>query len=206
MQKTFATAALVATAALTFTACGDDAPTAPSGSSSSSLPSGVNDADVTFATEMIQHHAGALSMVDMTAGRNLDPEVQALAEDIRMAQTPEIETMSDWLQEWDQPVPETVRDHANAHGDHSDGDSGDDTGSGMPGMMSAEEMAELENTSDAEFEDAWLRAMIEHHQGAIEMANSEQADGENTDAIALAEKIAADQEAEIKKMEQMLDS
>lgn len=204
MKKTLASAALMATAALTFTACSDDAPTAQS--SSSSLPAGVNDADVTFATEMIQHHAGALSMVDMTAGRNLDPEVQALAEDIRLAQTPEIETMSDWLQEWGEPIPETVRDHANAHGDHGDDDTGSDTGSDMPGMMSTEEMAELENASDAEFEDAWLRAMIVHHQGAIEMAKTEQAEGENSDAIALAKKIASDQEAEIEKLEQMLDS
>ena len=204
MKKILASAALAVTAALTLAACGDDAPTDQSGSSS--LPQGVNEADVTFATEMIQHHAGALAMVDMTMGRTLDPQVQALAEDIRAAQTPEIETMTDWLQEWDQPVPETVRDHANAHGDDSGDDSGDDMSSDMPGMMSAEEMSELEAMSDSEFQDAWLRAMIEHHQGAIEMSNTEIADGENADAIALAEKIASDQAAEIDLMEQMLDA
>ena len=202
MKKILASVALVVTAALTLTACGDDSTNATGQSGASALPQGVNDADVTFATEMIQHHAGALAMVDMTMGRKLDPEVQSLAEDIRAAQTPEIETMSDWLQEWDQPVPETVRDHANAHG----GGSGGDMGSQMPGMMSAKEMAELEGMPDAEFQDAWLRAMIEHHQGAIEMANTEQADGENPDAIALAKKIAADQEAEITTIKQMLDS
>ena len=40
-----------------------------------------NKADVTFATDMIQHHAQALSMVDLTMDRELEPEVQELAED-----------------------------------------------------------------------------------------------------------------------------
>ncbi len=56
-----------------------------------------NDADVRFASEMVQHHAQALSMVDLTLGRDLSPEVATLAEDIRGAQAPEIETMTDWL-------------------------------------------------------------------------------------------------------------
>ena len=206
MKKILASTALVVTAALTLTACGDDATTEGGQSGSDSLPQGVNAADVTFATQMIQHHAGALTMVDMTMGRRLAPEVEALAEDIRAAQAPEIETMSDWLQEWGEPVPETVRDHANAHGDHSGDDGSDDLGSEMPGMMSEEETAELEDASGAVFEDAWLRAMIEHHQGAIEMASIEEAEGEHTDVIALARKIASDQEAEITKMEKMLDS
>ena len=98
-----------------------------------------NDADVAFATDMIQHHAQALSMVDLTMGRRLDPEVQQLAEDIREAQGPEIEQMTGWLTDWDQPIPETVRDHANAHGD---GEMEMD--SDMPGMMSSEEMSDLE--------------------------------------------------------------
>ena len=200
MKKTLASAVLAVITTVTLTACGDDAPAARSGSSS--LPTGVNDADVTFAAEMIQHHAGAHALVDMTAGRDLDPEVHALAEGIRMAQAPEIETMSDWLQEWGQPVPETVRDHANAHGGHGGGD----TGSDMPGMLSDEEMAELAGASDAEFEDAWLRAMIEHHRGAIEMAETEHADGQNSDAVELAKKIATEQAAEIDKMQRNIGS
>ena len=76
-----------------------------------------NDADVAFATAMIQHHAQALVMVDLTMGQDLDPELAALGEQIRATQAPEIEQMADWLTDWDEPVPETVRDHANAHGD-----------------------------------------------------------------------------------------
>lgn len=158
-----------------------------------------NDSDVAFATDMIQHHAQALAMVDLTMGRRLDPEVQRLAEGIRSAQGPEIEQMSDWLTRWDQPLPETVRDHANAHGD---GDPEMDHD--MPGMMSAEEMAALEAADGAEFEEMWLEMMIEHHEGAIEMARTEQSEGRHPAAIDLAEDIEATQEAEISAMESLL--
>jgi uncharacterized protein (DUF305 family) len=157
-----------------------------------------NDADVAFATDMIQHHAQALSMVDLTLDRPLDQKVQKLAEDIRAAQGPEIEEMTDWLTAWDEPVPETVRDHANAHGD-GDLDMGD-----MPGMMSAEEMAALEDTPDAEFQDLWLEMMIEHHEGAIEMAATERSDGHFEPAVQLAEAIESSQTDEIEVMQGLL--
>lgn len=161
---------------------------------------GFNDTDVSFATDMIQHHAQALQMVDLTLGRDLDPEVVELAEDIRAAQTPEIEKMADWLQDWDKPVPETVRDHANAHGDGSAMEHAAD----MPGMMSAEEMHDLEAAKGDEFQTMWLEMMVEHHEGAVEMAEEEQADGENAQAVALAEDIVAAQQKEIDTMDGLL--
>ena len=101
--------------ALTLTACGNDDDTS-SDTSAQLSATDHNDADVAFATDMIQHHAQALSMVDLTVDRTLDPEVQQLAEDIREAQGPEIETMSDWLQDWDEEILATMRDHSNAGG------------------------------------------------------------------------------------------
>ena len=107
--------------------------------------------------------------------------------------------MVDWLNDWDQPVPETMRDHVNAHGD---GEMGMD--SDMPGMMSEEEMADLEAAQSEEFEQMWLEMMIEHHEGAIEMATAEQSDGEYPAAIDLAEAIIAGQQAEIDEMHDLL--
>jgi uncharacterized protein (DUF305 family) len=158
-----------------------------------------NDADVEFATEMIQHHAQALAMVDLTLGRELDPEVAALAEQIRMAQSTEIEQMTTWLTDWDQPVPETVRDHANAHGDGSAHESDD-----LPGMMSDQEMAELEAARGEEFQRRWLEMMIEHHEGAIEMAETEQDDGHFAPAMKMAERIATTQEQETDTMQGLI--
>jgi uncharacterized protein (DUF305 family) len=192
MRHLRALAATAATLALLMTAC--------SSGESPDTGEGFNDADVAFATDMIQHHAQALSMVDLTMGRDLSPEVTALAEEIREAQAPEIETMVGWLQEWDQPVPETGRDHTNAHdGEH--GEMPDD----MPGMMSPEQMTALEEASDGEFEPLWLSMMIEHHQGAVEMAEEVLDRGEHEPTAALADEVIAAQEAEIETMEELLE-
>ena len=187
--------------------CGDDGDDgdAPRAAQTASNGDVFNDADVEFASSMIPHHAQALKMVDLTVGRTLSPEVQSLADEIREAQAPEVEQMSDWLTAWDEPIPETSLDHANAEGHGHDGEGMDDMGE-MPGMMSADEMAELEGASDAEFEPRFLEMMIEHHQGAVEMASTEQADGAYADAIALAEAIEASQTAEIETMEGLLGS
>ena len=204
------TAALLAAAALTLpgalSACGGDE---SASGTSSTVPAAepYNDADLRFATGMIPHHAQALRMVDLTRGRDLDPEVERLASEILDAQGPEIQAMVGWLQDWDRPVPETERDHANAedhggHGDHGGDDGGSDAA--MPGMMSAEDMSDLESAPDASFQDLWLQMMIEHHRGAIEMARTEQRDGEFADATTLAADIAAGQQQEIDRMRQLL--
>ena len=149
-----AVGALTLGLALTLSACGSDDTSADAPNPASVSTTEHNDVDVTFASEMIQHRAQALAMVDVTTGRDLSPEVAVLAEDIRAAQAPEIETMGDWLQEWGEDIPETVRDHANAHGGHDDGG---DTGTDMPGMMSADDMAALDDATDAAFEDMGWR-------------------------------------------------
>ena len=202
---------LLATGALLLTGCGgsDEEPT-----STSTIPASepFNDADVAFATGMIPHHAQALVMVDMTMGRDLDPEFEALTEQIRAAQAPEIETMAGWLSDWDQPIPETMRDHANADsgdgshdGSHDMGDMGSMDDEDMPGRMSDQDFDDLEMMSGDGFEEMWLEMMIEHHEVAIEMAQDEIDDGEFADAIDLAESIVESQQAEIEQMEQMLD-
>lgn len=173
--------------------------------------------DVAFAGDMLQHHAQALAMVDLTLGRDLAPEVVALAEQIRDAQAPEIEQLTDWLVSWDEPVPATVRDHSLAgHGDHSpseamaelegtDGDEhGGDHGS-MPGMLTSAELASLEDADDEAFGPLWLELMIAHHEGAVEMARAQQATGTFRPAVELAEEIEASQTVEIETMRGLLD-
>ena len=190
---------------LVLVGCGDDGGDDPSAVQTAPNGDVFNDADVEFATGMIPHHAQALEMVDQTVGRELSPDVQALAAQIREAQAPEVEQMSDWLTTWEEPVPETSLDHSNAEGHGHEGDGMEDMGD-MPGMMSAEEMDELEAASDADFERLFLEMMIDHHQGAVEMAETEQAEGEYADAVALAEAIEKSQTAEIETMEQLLGS
>ena len=136
-------------------------------------------------------------MLDLTMDRKLDPKVAVLGEEIGMAQAPEIEQMVDPVNEWDnQPIPETRRGHANAHGD---GAVGMDTT--MPGVMSGKEMEALESTRGAEFESKWLTVTIEHHQGAIEVASTEKDQGEDKEAKALAEDIVEAQGDQVETME-----
>jgi uncharacterized protein (DUF305 family) len=77
-------------------------------------------------------------------------------------------------------------------------------GSTMQGMVDAATMAKLESLNGAEFDKLWLESMISHHQGAIEMAKAELANGDNVDAKSLATNIVTTQEAEIGQMKQML--
>lgn len=205
MRTTRALAALTFALSLAVTACG-------SGDSDQRAEVSAtehNAADVAFATDMIPHHAQALSMADMTMDRSLDTEVSALVEDIRMAQAPEIEIMVTWLTDWDEEIPETMRDHGNAPHDDGDSDSGgqmqdmDDMGD-MPGMMSTDQMTALENASDAEFQQMWLTMMVEHHEGALAMAKKERADGQFKPAVDLAEAIISAQEKEVNAMKNLL--
>ena len=184
---------------LTLTACGGEESTGSTSSIAESEP--FNQADVDFATAMVPHHAQALLMVDAAAPRDdLSPELTELVEQIRTEQTGEIEVMTDWLEEWEQPVPDNPRDHGGMEEEHSDDMSE------MPGMASQEEMDALADASGDAFEEMWLQLMVAHHEGAIEMAEAEIADGVFHDTVELAEQIAASQADEIDRMEQLLES
>ena len=155
-----------------------------------------NDVDVAFAHGMIIHHEGALEMAQMADSRAEDPRVLDLASRIEAAQDPEIETMTGWLEEWGEPT--------SAKG--SDSMGGMDHGSGGMGgtEMSEEDLSALEAASGAEFDRMWLTMMIEHHTGAVDMSKMEIAEGENSEAVDLAEQIADSQSAEIQEMEALL--
>ena len=204
-------AALAAGLLFTLAACGDDSGTNDAQATHTASNGDVfNDADVDFASAMIPHHAQAMAMADLTRARDLSPEVRELTEGIQAAQGPEIEQLTDWLTDWDKPVPETMRDD---HAEDSGGMSGhdmdgmdDEVDPDMPGMMTNEEMADLEAASGQEFEDMWLEMMIRHHEGAIEMATDEQEAGAFQPAIDLAESIATSQQAEIVRMQELLAS
>lgn len=192
---------LAASLATSLVACGDD----EAGTTTTELSATEhNDTDVAFARDMIQHHAQAVAMVELTRERDLDPEVAQLAEGIRDAQVPEIETFSDWLGEWDEEVPPTMLDHANAgHGSGDMSETMEDMDDAMPGMMSGADMDALQDAG-GDFQTMWLEMMIEHHEGAIEMARTEQQDGRYRPAVELAAEIEESQGAEIETMRDLL--
>ncbi|WP_335622256.1 DUF305 domain-containing protein [Agromyces aureus] len=163
----------------------------PSATSDSDPAADFNDADVAFAMSMIVHHQQAIEMSDVLLEKDgVDPDVAELAETIKDAQQPEIDTMTQWLDDWGQPMDSSGMDGM----DHD----------GM--MMSEDDMAALESATGAEASALFLEQMIIHHEGAIDMAETQVAEGQNPDAIALAEKIIDDQSAEIQQMRDLLAS
>ncbi len=74
----------------------------------------------------------------------------------------------------------------------------------MPGMMTDAQMGQLTAATGAQFDKLFLQMMIVHHQGALTMAKTEKADGENTAALALADSIISSQSAEITIMQALL--
>jgi uncharacterized protein (DUF305 family) len=184
-------AALALTTTISLAACsnstGGDSPSAPS-ESSSPAAAAHNKADITFAQMMIPHHSQAVDMSEMLLSKSdISEDVRQLATDISAAQGPEIEQLSAMLDEWGEDQE--------AHMGHS-----------MDGMMSEEDMGALDAAKGEEAERLFLEQMIQHHTGAIEMAQTEVDDGENPDAVAMAENIISTQQAEIDQMEDLLAS
>lgn len=146
---------------------------------------GFSPADIMFAQMMIPHHQQAVDMSELALEKSADPEVLALAEQIRDAQAPEIELMESWLDE--AGVGMSMGEH----------------GMGMGGMLSEDEMTALENATGTEFDRLYLEGMIEHHEGAIQMAQMI-LDSENPEVRELGEAIVESQTAEIEQMKEML--
>ncbi|MBY6538013.1 DUF305 domain-containing protein [Rhodococcus sp. BP-349] len=151
------------------------------------------DADVAFASMMYPHHAQAVEMASMVDGRSTNPDVVTLADAIADAQGPEMDQLASWLAEWGQPSPSASPDDM----------QGMDHGSGS-GMMRSQDMASLTALSGDEFDQRWLTMMIDHHRGAVAMAETEIEEGSNDDAVAMARTIVETQNAEIARMEHLL--
>ena len=132
-------------------------------------------------------------MADLALSRVTSPKVKELAEQIKAAQGPEIDMMSNWLQGWSAPIEMGE--------DHSGHDMGD---MNMSGMMSDDDMRALADTQGAEFDRMWLEMMIAHHQGAISMAEQVQGSTSNAEVKTLAGAVITGQKVEIDTMQQLL--
>ncbi len=158
------------------------------GNGSSDQSTDTNMADTAFTMMMIPHHEQAIEMADLVLAKDgVDQRVLDIAQQIKDAQGPEIELMQGWLDDWGFGSME-----------------GMDHGSG--GMMSDDDMSALENSTGSEASALFLTQMIEHHEGAIEMAQDAIDNGTNPDVRALCERIISSQTAEIETMNEILAS
>lgn len=163
-----------------------------------------NQADADYVTDMILHHVQALEMSRLAPERAQDPAVLSLASRIDDTQGSEIHGLAAWLQERDLPVP-VVIEQADGSGPRlPDGGHGHEA-EDMPGMLTATQMEELEQASGTAFDELYLTGMIQHHQGAVDMSNTVVAEGVDSRTNELAHDIGAGQQAEIGRMQELLD-
>ncbi len=198
-MKIRTTAALILAAGLAVAGCSANStsnepestsPAATATENATELGGDFNDADAMFATMMIPHHEQAIDMSDMVLAKNdVDEDVRKLAEEIKQAQGPEIDQLQEWLDDWG------VASDNNSSGHEGHGD----------GMMSDDDMSALESASGPEASRLFLEQMIVHHEGAVDMARTEVAEGQNADAVILAQQIINAQTSEIQQMHDMLE-
>lgn len=165
--------------------------------SGASTGSGEHDqADVKFLQDMVPHHSQAIEMSEIVLAKGgVDERVKALAKQIKEAQAPKIQQMNGLLHDWGERTPDG----------HESSAHGSDAG-GMSGMVSDQQIQELRTADGPKATLLYLQQMIQHHEGAVQMARSEVANGENPEAKQLAQSIIDSQQAEIEHMKSVLTS
>jgi uncharacterized protein (DUF305 family) len=140
--------------------------------------------DRAFIDAMVPHHQGAIAMAEVALDNAEHEEIRELSRNIISSQQAEIEELKDIKKEEFgtsnvpmQMSPEQMR--------------------AMGMMMDPHELANKEP-----FDEAFIDAMIPHHQSAIEMAQVASKKSENRRIKELAENIISAQEQEIEQMKQ----
>ena len=158
-------------------------------------------ADIEFMTGMIAHHAQAIRMSVLAPTHGASQSVRTLAERIINAQTDEIVLMQNWLRDRRQPVPD-----AKATGMHMMM-NGTDHVMLMPGMLTEEQMKQLDDAKGTEFDRLFLTGMIQHHKGAVSMVKTlfdTYGAAQDELTFKFASDVNVDQTTEIARMQQML--
>jgi uncharacterized protein (DUF305 family) len=159
-------------------------------------------ADVHFMQGMIHHHAQAVIMAGWAQTHGARPDVKTLAQRIDVAQRDEMAFMQRWLRERHQDVPDPL-----AHYEMGHDMPGMSPTTLMPGMLTPEQMSQLDAARGPEFDRLFLTDMIQHHQGAITMVDQLFASpgaGQELYVFRFASDVNADQTTEIERMRLML--
>ncbi|MFF6880795.1 DUF305 domain-containing protein [Streptomyces sp. NPDC012474] len=146
-----------------------------------------NSADVSYVRMMIEHHAQALVMTELTPKRAGSKDVKRIAERIAAGQKPEIEAMKGWLKSYGKPLKAERHEHA-----------------AMPGMATQAQLKKLRAADGKAFDRLFLALMATHHQGAITMATDVKGQGNNIRVEEMADEVIAQQTSEITRMRNML--
>jgi len=166
-----------------------------------SLRHPYTEADVYFMSGMIHHHAQALVMAGWAPSHGASPQVRTLCARIINSQQDEIATMQRWLSDRQLPVPAATATGMTMKMD------GMEHQMLMPGMLTEDQMHQLDQARGAEFDRLFLVLMIQHHRGAITMVDQlfgSYGAGQDETVFKFASDVNVDQSTEIVRMEQML--
>lgn len=151
----------------------------------------AKNADVGFAKGMTPHHQGAIDMANIELQYGKDAEMKALAQNIIDAQQGEIKQMQDWLTANEAKLPNT--------------DNADQITKAHKANMMKNHDAMMQGITATDPDVAFVKGMIPHHQGAIDMSDVELKYGKDPAMRQLAEQIKQAQAPEIKQMQDWLD-
>jgi uncharacterized protein (DUF305 family) len=175
----------------------------PAKASADSARYPYTDADVHFMSGMIGHHAQAIVMAQWAPTHGASPSVRTLAERIINAQQDEIATMQQWLSDRHKPVPEAKA------GPMMMQMNGMTHAMLMPGMLTEDQMKQLDAARGPDFDELFLTFMIQHHRGAVSMVKTlfeSYGAAQDETVFKFASDVNVDQSTEIARMERMLTS
>jgi uncharacterized protein (DUF305 family) len=148
---------------------------------------------------MIGHHSQALLMAGWAPTHGAGSSVRTLAERIINGQQDEIVTMQRWLGDRRKPVPEYGRMGGSGTGHHQH--------ASMPGMLTPDQLRQLDQARGSEFDRLFLTFMIQHHKGAVSMVEKLFATpgaARDETVFKFANDVSVDQRTEVARMQRML--
>jgi uncharacterized protein (DUF305 family) len=161
----------------------------------------ITQADIHFMSGMIGHHAQAVVMAGWAESHGANRAIRAMSARIVVAQRDEIGLMQSWLRDRKLPVPEA--DPAGWRMVMN----GQQHTMAMPGMLTAEQMTELDAARGGEFDRLFLKYMIQHHEGAIAMVSTlvgSHGAAQDELVFKFASDVSVDQITEVEFMKKML--
>jgi uncharacterized protein (DUF305 family) len=177
-----AAVAVIVTATTILAGCGSkSSESAKTATTSSAIPF-----DRAFIDAMVPHHRSAIEMAKVAQQSGLSsPELNGIALNIIDSQQQEIDRMLAWRKKW-------------YGSERIDPNAGQELGMSMADMGMDHDMSDL---SGSNIDGAFAAMMIDHHEGAIRMAQMGLEKGQHSAIKTLAREIIAAQEREVKIME-----
>ncbi|MET7460861.1 DUF305 domain-containing protein [Nonomuraea sp. NPDC005501] len=171
-------------------------PAPPAAMAGAATQDGHAEADVSFSQEMITHHRLTIRLAELAPDRSDTAYVRDLAGKLVAAEQKDITQMTSWLRSWKAEVPDE------SHAGHDM--PGMESGTNMAGMVSADDLAALKKLSGPAFDRAWLKALADHLDAGVKMAEVAQALGKHAPTVTLARRLVEEQREEVAAIRQHL--